>query len=195
MPLEFPRQRGFRAAGLAVRLCHAITVSKRPVRGPPTIEPEAILLHDGLAQRLHARGEIFLGAELPGDQAGHFVQSNFGRVNPVFGQTPGRLPQSERPGQIDEQGAALSGEIAHGIRVSDHVAVALREVRRVGGERFFKGHRRDQHQPPRAARELIEQPVISRHEFRQAFHAVQRFHLTELRDDHRGARGFELPRP
>ena len=44
-------------------------------------------------------------------------------------------------------------------------------------------------------RELIEQPVISRDEFRQAFHAIQRFHLTELRDDHRGACGFELPRP
>ena len=83
------------------------------------------------------------------------------------------------------------------VRGGDHrgLQAAVDYIAELGGGTVHVGPGRYQMRNALQLRELIQQPVIGCNEFGQASHAVQRFHLTELRDDDGGSRGFELSPP
>jgi hypothetical protein len=216
LPLERLLQRRLRATGLAEHLVHAVAIHERPVRRPPRIEPQLVLRHDGGAEWVEVVVEFRFLSKLPRKffamrfkvcrQQEHTellrnavcntLQSCGSKVNSVVDVFRGMSANVNKAvAQIHEHRAALLRNLPHCVRVSLHIVVALRQVRRVRRHGPLEWHRRDQHDLARARGELVQQPVIRRRELRQSRHAVERLHLPELRHHDGRARRFELPRP
>ena len=195
MLLESLLQRRLPSGGAAEKLRVPIAIHERPVRGSPAFRPQPILRRNRVSQ-FRRCGDGRRRSELFRDHRGDDRQPVGGQVNAVV-REPRRvgLALRDRREQIDKHRAALLCDLAHCVGVGAHVGISRREIGYVRRRRLFKRHRRDEHEPLRPGRELIEQPVIRRRELQQTRAPIQRLHLPELRDHHCRPRCVELLRP
>ncbi len=185
--------------GLAEHLRHAVAIDEGPVRGPPAVEPQAVLFHNGLPQRGQVIRVTGGNPELLADDAPHHAQTLGIQMQAVIREARRlRTATGELGEKIHKQRATLPGDLPHGVGIGLHVVISqsqVRRVRRMGRVRLFKRHRRDEHQPRRARAELVQQPVIRRGELRHARLAIEGLHLAELADHHARAHRRELRLP
>ena len=183
------------ASGFAEELRDAVAIDEGPVRGTPAVEPEAVLLNNGIADRHKVSGGG-LSTELFRNDLGDDLKTFVGQMNAVAGEARCfDIALGEGSEDVDEHGVAMLRDVRHGLCISRRVIVALGEIRRIGSRRFLKRHRRDQNEARCAGDELVEQTMIGRGELRQAIRSIEGFHLAELGNDDGRTRGFELAGP
>ena len=98
-------------------------------------------------------------------------------------------------GKVDKRQAALLGDLGHRGRVFGQDFTVLR-FRQVGkAPRRHEASRRKEDDARRMAPEFVEETMVIGLELGEAARALERFSLTKLQDERRGASGLKLPFP